>query len=1370
MKNFKYQFLSLIFGLLSAGVAGQTTENFVKSYKARTETSVETVVTGGTPSQSYKTFTYLDGLGRPSQTVNRQGTVTGKDLIVPIVYDGIGRQAIEYLPYYEASGVQDGRFRTNALATHGARTNPIYGDTYGYSEKDFEPSPLNRVNRQAAPGNAWRLGSTREVKFSRRPNTTADAVRIFTVNAAGMPVSSAAYTANALWVELTDDEDNKRTIAYTDKLGRVVLKKVQDTATPTAAGHAGWLCTYYVYDDLGQLRVVIPPLATQIMLAKGWNLSTNATLANAQYFRYTYDGKGRLVEKRLPDKGLESMLYDNQDRLVGFQDAKMFAESPRKWLYTKYDGLGRVVMTGMVTTNSTRATLQGTLDGMEANNAAVNANTANIRTGSTITSARYDGYREYVATGSITLQAGFSMKATGNQSFTGRIGTATSGAAGAWPTSDVDILTVNYYDSYQFLPDFSYAHPGTGFLASASTRTHGLLTGKKVKNLETGEFYTTAVYYDEKGQVIQTLSQHQLGGTVRSSTAYNFEGQPTHSLVTNSLSSTYTVLRTFAYNVAGKLASVTHKVGSGTVKTLVQYTYDDLGRQTGKTFPTVASNANQTSTYNIRGWLTGLGTGFTGVFTQSLYYNTGATANRFNGNISRISWTGGQAPGTRTYNYSYDNADRITAAAFTSSVSGENTRYSLSGITYDANGNIRTMTRRGERAAGNYDIIDALEYKYDSATTFGTMYSNRLLGVTDGRNSNTYTSRDFKPNTGESGSYLYDANGNQRVNKDKRISETRFNHLNLPEEISFSTGGKMVFAYDAEGNKLTQKVYSSAGALTRTQDYIGELVLVDGSLDYLVHEEGRIVSEANGLHSEFYVKDHLGNIRQVLRSPTAQTFMATMETQHAESEELEFSQVSASRQTAPEHNKTAGGNQVAWLNADRGRVVGPGRTQEIYAGDSLRLQVHGKYADDRRQHAHAGSFAASGGGEQLLADLNELAASTGRAGGANALALFNLADILAKGLQQKEAPEAYLMYALYDRDSNRYEVGKKVLSRNAANQHEVLEEEMYIGQDGYLETFVVNETSEDVWFDNFMVMSVSPAIVQETHYDPWGLELKGLGYNYNGSKANKYLYNGKESLTDHNLNLYDYGARMYDPAIGRWGVVDPFASEREWVSPYNFVQNNPLLRIDPDGMFDIRIHGENNSSVTVVTDLIDVDVNAGRLVGDFGGNYSLHGTDVTIAALDIVGIFDPSGIADVAAATLEAKQGNYGSAILSGLGVVPIIGDLGKVGKVGKHVKTIEKAIDGAKAKNLQEAVEKGIPKSQLGPSGKPKIHTVSKPNLKQAKDAARNNPKSNTSPVKHSSDKGQKVHYHSTKDGEKMKGKDNVHYESRSSKRNPNQ
>jgi RHS repeat-associated protein len=93
-------------------------------------------------------------------------------------------------------------------------------------------------------------------------------------------------------------------------------------------------------------------------------------------------------------------------------------------------------------------------------------------------------------------------------------------------------------------------------------------------------------------------------------------------------------------------------------------------------------------------------------------------------------------------------------------------------------------------------------------------------------------------------------------------------------------------------------------------------------------------------------------------------------------------------------------------------------------------------------------------------------------------------------------------------------------------------------------------------------------LVQETHYDPWGLELTGLGYQYAGVKVNKYLYNGKELIEDNWLQYYDYGARMYDASIGRWGVVDPMADLAPDWTPYRYGFNNPLKYTDPTGMFE----------------------------------------------------------------------------------------------------------------------------------------------------------------------------------------------------------
>jgi RHS repeat-associated protein len=85
-------------------------------------------------------------------------------------------------------------------------------------------------------------------------------------------------------------------------------------------------------------------------------------------------------------------------------------------------------------------------------------------------------------------------------------------------------------------------------------------------------------------------------------------------------------------------------------------------------------------------------------------------------------------------------------------------------------------------------------------------------------------------------------------------------------------------------------------------------------------------------------------------------------------------------------------------------------------------------------------------------------------------------------------------------------------------------------------------------------------IVQEDHYYPFGMRLAGLSTN--SGNDNKHLYNGKELEDDFNLHWYHYGARYYDPQLGRWHAVDP---ADEYHSPYVYVGNMPIIAVDPDG-------------------------------------------------------------------------------------------------------------------------------------------------------------------------------------------------------------
>jgi RHS repeat-associated protein len=123
--------------------------------------------------------------------------------------------------------------------------------------------------------------------------------------------------------------------------------------------------------------------------------------------------------------------------------------------------------------------------------------------------------------------------------------------------------------------------------------------------------------------------------------------------------------------------------------------------------------------------------------------------------------------------------------------------------------------------------------------------------------------------------------------------------------------------------------------------------------------------------------------------------------------------------------------------------------------------------------------------------------------------------------------------------------------------------------DYWAEVYVENLSSQAVWFDDLEIATgalPTALVVQETHYDPWGLELAGIGYLADPTLEDKFTYNGKEKVDDMALNWLEYGARNYDARLGRWWSVDPLADQMRRHSPYCYAFNNPPRFIDPDGM------------------------------------------------------------------------------------------------------------------------------------------------------------------------------------------------------------
>jgi hypothetical protein len=233
-----------------------------------------------------ETIQYFDGLGRPLQSVITQGSPTKHDVIQTFIYDGFGREKYKFLP---VTAEANGRYKNNiideaSLAYTGVAANfytpgasdLIAGDVKPYSESVFEISPFSRVVKQGSPGEAWQPNtdpadfSDKTIKKEYLFNGANDVV-LWTYNTATHSISSgsgstlAYYSINQLQATKTYDEHNNLTIEYADKAGRTVLKRVHVSGAQLP-NDTNFASTYYVYDDTGNLVVVLPPEAVKELL------------------------------------------------------------------------------------------------------------------------------------------------------------------------------------------------------------------------------------------------------------------------------------------------------------------------------------------------------------------------------------------------------------------------------------------------------------------------------------------------------------------------------------------------------------------------------------------------------------------------------------------------------------------------------------------------------------------------------------------------------------------------------------------------------------------------------------------------------------------------------------------------------------------------------------------------------------------------------------------------------------------------------------------------------------------------------------------------------------------------------------------------
>lgn len=818
-------------------------------------------------------ITYSDGLGRPIQKVAHKQSGLGGDIISPIQYDLFGRESKKLQPYVRInpSLTFDSNFELNQSAFYigdeSLTGNPQFATTlFPYSETEYDHSPLNRPTVQSAPGESWEISTGHTIKTDYMTNTDNE-VQLLTANAGaisetGSPImtlnDNGYYAHGQLYKTVLRDEnwvaenpDAHTIIEYKNMEGKVVLKRTFGTSIKNNEATFAKHDTYYVYDQFSNLAFVIQPKADP---TDGIDVQELDGLC----YQYKYDSRNRLIEKKIPGKNWEYIFYDKLDRVNGTGPVySPFGDESKGWLLTKYDALNRIAYTAWQLDNEINSAKRNYYQN------EIYLHDSSVRR---VTSGFIDSYD--------TKYTNF-----------------------VFPYDNLKILTINYYDRY----DFPNAPTSFASIEDATpiTDARRLQTGTWSRVLTgTGDYHANAsfVLYDNLGRVIRTKDSNYLGGYTDVRAKLSSMGQPEYTTTKHKRSSEYGVnfKDVFKYDNQLRLQGQ-YKMIEADPQELIQWnTYDQLGQLISKKVGGQGEGNYYQKVdyrYNVRGWLAEINniydlsepTGNNDLFSFAINYNNpedniDGVEPLYNGNISETYWRTASDQVLRMYGYKYDELSRLLDAVYKKPQINtiESNSYNES-ARYDPNGNITRLDRNGEFDDSFYALqIDGLNYDYKSN-------SNILKRVDD--DDSPDNPNGFNDGTNIEDDYVYDIFGNMIEDRNKGIGHIYYNHLNLPVRMLLPDNNSIDYLYDASGTKVRKIVtkynpnlssYSST-----TTDYLGGYQYVNSVLQFFPTAEGyvknTVISNENHYNYVYNFTDHLGNVRLSYGFDTPETGLKILE-------------------------------------------------------------------------------------------------------------------------------------------------------------------------------------------------------------------------------------------------------------------------------------------------------------------------------------------------------------------------------------------------------------------------------------------------------------------------------------------------------------
>ncbi len=897
-----------------------------------------------------------------------------------------------------------------------------------------------------------------------------------------------------------------------------------------------------------------------------------AGVAGAIHFVTTkvFDTAGRALSATSPDEGTTRYVYARDGRIRFTQSAvqaQPAGGAPRRFSYSNYDSAGRIIESGEYTESTTPG--QGFVF-------------EDMLTASPVANS--------------VMQAALLEERVTNDNSTGSL--AANQCAQRQQV---------WYDLPQ--PDAALGSRQQDFMLGAVAKTSNGTS-------------TTWYSYDDRGQL--TWLVQQVPGVGVKTVDYTYDAAGNITQVAYQQGQQDSFYHYYSYDANQHLTQVLTSPDGVTRSLQARYFYYLHGPL--KRMETAGNLQGTDYIYTVQGWLKGINSAnrhFDGdnpksnglakdLFGLTLDYFGGdyrsaqtsmatptianAPTTRFDGTVRSAAWFTAASPLMRQHVFTYDAKGQLQQADFGELVPGATPTaagsfvvssthaYEEGNLSYDLNGNIRTLRRRD----GTGVATDDFTYQYPTG-------SNQLSAVNN-------------PGGSAVLDYDYDANGQMTRQRDEKgqryLTYDVMGKVTGVYRNAAHSQPLVVFTYDDRGFRASKASYDPATYQLKKTTYsvrdIGGNELATYTLDATTPGSGIQQSELplygagrlgtltrldNGsLDYRYELNDQLGNARLIYHRPTTTTYTATMEASAASQEEQNFTNVASTRYYDPGHNGSA---TVSLLGMNSGQRIGPSKTLTVQKGDTVTFTAYAWLTAAISQpggphHTNVVRMASLAGATMLAGPTTPTTFVGPRTEAASPIKSLSWLPRLSVGIgiplvtrqiatASPATPQAitgssgsaYIHFIVRDENGNSIRDDYQEANGSSPGSWQQLQVGLRLAQGGTVEMRVETDGAggPDVYFDDVQIDYTSSTIVQEQHNYAYGAPMQGLNYVV-GSTRYRHGYQGQFAEKDEETGTDDFELRNYDSRIGRWTAPDPMG---QFSSPYVGMGNNPIDIIDPSG-------------------------------------------------------------------------------------------------------------------------------------------------------------------------------------------------------------